>query len=150
MNGISEDCSWEDIYDSGQLDEQLANFDTDHLESIVAPPSTEPAQNQSSVVEVEEVVGGGGGGMVVKSSSDKPIKILKRSENNGDGEVETVNPENRQMIEQSVAQREKDYAAARERIMGTRPSNKAAERGRAGRNNYRRNQGNSNNGRQPG
>lgn len=129
MSVCNEDCNWEDIYDSGQLDEQLENFDSDQLQPIgVTGESGESDE------------------LGVHKTSDKQIKILKRSESSKDGEVERCHPENRSLIEQSVAQREKDYAVARERIMGTKQSNKAPDSRRRDR--PRRNGGN--NQKQPG
>lgn len=132
MNGCNEECSWEDIYDSGQLDEQLENFDSDQLEPIGIPRDQ---QGEQSTVDT-------------LNKSDKQIKILKRSEASREGEVERVHPENRTLIEQSVAQREKDYAVARERIMGTKSNSKPS--GRRDRNNHRRNNQSNGNQRQPG
>lgn len=130
MNGCNDDSSWEDIYDSGQLDEQLENFDTDQLEPLVIRREEQAEQSTVGIL-----------------NNEKQIKILKRSETNSEGDVERCHPENRHLIEKSVAQREKDYAAARERIMGTKSSTKTSDYRRRDKNQRRGNNGNS---RQPG
>jgi len=106
-----DDSSWEDIYDSGQLERQLQNFDSDQLEPV--SNANNQIETESSPVDVGKVEG--------------QIRILKRTDSSQGGAVERCHPENRHLIEQSVAQREKDYAVARERIMGPK-HNKSTEK----------------------
>lgn len=106
-----DDSSWEDIYDSGQLERQLQNFDSDQLEPV---SHNQIATEPSSLLDVGKV--------------EAQIRILKRSESSQGGAVERCHPENRHLIEQSVAQRERDYAVARERIMGPKHNNKSMEK----------------------
>jgi len=143
-----DDSSWEDIYDSGQLERQLQNFDSDQLEPVrcsiqgrtmnvtLSPHKQSPhkqSPHKQSPHSPIRIVSNANNQIETESSPvdvgkvEGQIRILKRTDSSQGGAVERCHPENRHLIEQSVAQREKDYAVARERIMGPK-HNKSTEK----------------------